>query len=59
MNDYERLGKILWVLAAVAVISALFQLLGIARGPAVLVGTVCLVALIGLSVYRSRMHKRL
>lgn len=59
MNDYERLGKILWVLAAVAVIAALFQLAGIARGPAVLISTVALVALIGLSVYRSRMQKRL
>ena len=38
MNDYERLGKILWGLATVAVLAALCQLIGIARGPAVLVG---------------------
>jgi hypothetical protein len=59
MNDYETLGKVMWVLAVAAVLASLCQLTGIARGPGALVGTVCLVALIGTSVYRSRMQKRL
>jgi hypothetical protein len=49
----------MWAFAALAVVAAICQLLDVVRGPATIVCTISIVALIGTSFYRARMQRSL